>query len=111
VLFNSAWATSNGPRSIYKTVNSGGSFGSSPLRQEIGLGNATAITSVEITWPASGVSQNLAGLKLDHAYRIRENNSQPLSIDLKRIQFDLTSQQSSHHHSGTKAPSPPRSGS
>jgi len=46
--------TPSGPRQIYKTVNSGGSFGSNPLRQEFGLGNATSITSVEILWPATG---------------------------------------------------------
>src|SRR5207253_1857310 len=39
-----------GAREIYRTVSSGGSFGSNPLRQEIGLANATAIKMVEIRW-------------------------------------------------------------
>jgi hypothetical protein len=38
-------------RSIYRTVNSGGSFGSSPLQQHIGLGKAAQIESIEILWP------------------------------------------------------------
>src|SRR5262249_5313544 len=82
-------STPAGPRSIYKTVNSGGSFGSSPLRQEIGLGDATEITSVEIYWPASGIRQHLTGLSLDHAYRIREDSSAPVAWDLKRFEFNI----------------------
>ncbi|NIR40168.1 MAG: CRTAC1 family protein, partial [Actinobacteria bacterium] len=31
-------ATASGPRTIYKHVNSGGSFGANPLQQTIGLG-------------------------------------------------------------------------
>jgi len=85
-------ATPKGPRFIYKTVNSGGSFGSSPLRQEIGLGDATAITLVEIFWPASELHQTLSGFMLDHAYRIREDNPQPIGWALKRIEFDLKAQ-------------------
>src|ERR1051326_574128 len=76
-----------GPRCIYKTVNSGGSFGSSPLRQEIGLGDATAIDSVEIFWAASGIHQKLTGFVLDHAYRIREDSSRPVALELKHIDF------------------------
>jgi hypothetical protein len=50
-----------GRRSIFRTVSSGGSFGGSPLRQQIGLGDATRIASVEILWPATGQTQRLAG--------------------------------------------------
>jgi hypothetical protein len=82
-----AVTTPDGARAIYKTVNSGGSFGSSPLLQQIGLGNATAVTSVEIFWPASGIRQTLTGLALNHAYRIREDSSKPVAFDLKRIEF------------------------
>jgi len=79
--------TPGGTRSICKTVNSGGSFGSSPLLQEIGLGDANAITSVEITWPAPGIRQSLTGFTLDHAYHVRESSSEPAALVLKRIEF------------------------
>jgi hypothetical protein len=79
--------TPHGTRSIYKTVNSGGSFGSSPLRQEIGLGDAVAISSLEAVWPASGIHQVLGNVDLDHAYRIREDSSEPIAWQLKRIEF------------------------
>jgi hypothetical protein len=91
-------STPDGPRSIYKTVNSGGSFGSSPLRQEIGLGNATAITSVEIFWPASGIRQKLTNCALDRAYQIREDSSKAVAWELKRIQFASGAQ--AQRHSG-----------
>jgi hypothetical protein len=64
--------TKDGTRVLHRTVGSGGSFGASPLRQEIGLGDATAISSVEIVWPAPGTTQALAGLQLDHRYHVRE---------------------------------------
>jgi hypothetical protein len=82
--------TPGGLRHIYRTVNSGSSFGSNPLRQEIGLGNATKIESVEIKWPASGILQTLTDLELDRFYRVREGDSSALPFNLKRIHFDLT---------------------
>jgi hypothetical protein len=56
-------------------VNSGGSFGSNPLRQEIGLGDATAVEVVEIRWPGSDLGQSVRGLELDQTYEIREGDS------------------------------------
>jgi hypothetical protein len=64
--------TPGGSRVIYRTVGSGGSFGASPLRQEIGLGDALRIDSVEVFWPATGQTQVLSGLSLDHRYHVGE---------------------------------------
>jgi hypothetical protein len=66
--------TRNGPRVPHRTVGSRGSFGASPFRQEIGLGDATRIVSVEVFWPATALTQTIQGLKLDRRYRIREDN-------------------------------------
>lgn len=79
--------TPAGRRRIHKTVNSGGSFGSSPLRQEIGLGDATSIVSVDLVWPASGLRQTFGPLQLNHAYRILEGESQPVELSLAPIPF------------------------
>ena len=68
-------ATPQGDRNIYRTVSTGGSFGNNPLRQEIGLGNATAIKRVTIHWPASGITQTMTGLDRDRFYQIREGDS------------------------------------
>jgi hypothetical protein len=66
--------TPAGPRAIHRTVGSGGSFGASPLRQEIGLGAATGPARVEIFWPARGETQRIDGLAPRHRYRVREGD-------------------------------------
>ena len=78
-----------GQRTICRTVNTGGSFGGNPLRQEIGLGDAAAIQSVEIRWPGSGTLQTISGLALDRCYRIREDSEKPEPIPLKSFTFRL----------------------
>ncbi len=90
----------DGPRSIYKTVGSGGSFGASPLRQEIGLGQARTIQVVEIFWPTTGKTQLVRGLSLDHFYKIREGESDAVVWNLKS--FPITAHPVGHlHHHGT----------
>ncbi len=64
--------TAEGTRDVYRTVGSGGSFGASPLRAEIGLGDAKRISKVQIRWPAGGGIQQVNGLALDGFYQIRE---------------------------------------
>jgi hypothetical protein len=44
-------------RAIYKHVNSGGSFGASPLVQQIGVGQAVEVERLEILWPTTGKTQ------------------------------------------------------
>jgi FG-GAP-like repeat/ASPIC and UnbV len=68
-------------RAIHRTVGSGGSFGASPLRQEIGLGDARRITSIEIFWPVTGQLQRLDGIPLDRHYRIREGVDAAVKLD------------------------------
>ena len=65
----------------------GGSFGCSPLRQEIGLGKADSIKSIEITWPATGQTQRLPGLPMQRFYKIIEDN--PTAIPLNIPTFPL----------------------
>ena len=60
-------------REIFRTVNSGGSFGASSLRPHIGVGKASAIDSLEIRWPGSGLVQRFSGpIAADRVYEIRE---------------------------------------
>ncbi len=73
--------TKKGSRALYRTVSSGGSFGGSPLRQEIGLGDATRILSVEIGWPATAQTQKVEGLSPGHRYRIREGVAAATAVD------------------------------
>ncbi|MCP3978097.1 MAG: CRTAC1 family protein [bacterium] len=69
-------------REIHAVVDTGGSFGSSPLRREIGLGAAESIDSVEVVWPASGLRTTLRGLELDGSYRLVEGASEAQRLDM-----------------------------
>jgi hypothetical protein len=80
--------TPKGPRELYRVVSSGGSFGSNPLRQEVGLGDATAITAVDIRWPGSDTRQTISGLLLNHSYQITEGNPVPLELKLHPFRLD-----------------------
>jgi hypothetical protein len=80
--------TPSGPRDIHAITGNGGSFGSNSLRQEIGLGDATAIRSVEILWAGSGRKQTLTGLTMDQPWRVIEGEGTPEPI--RRATFDLS---------------------
>ncbi|MBZ0269902.1 FG-GAP-like repeat-containing protein [bacterium] len=59
-------------RSVYRHVGTGGSFGSSPLRQFLGLGSATVVDTLEVFWPATGKTQAVTDVPADQAIRIVE---------------------------------------
>ena len=69
-----------GSREIHRMVCSGGSFGSSPLRQEIGLGSASNIDRVEIWWPTSGLTNRITNLSVDKVYRFTEGENSAESL-------------------------------
>jgi hypothetical protein len=66
--------TPSGERALHRAVGSVSSFGGSPARQEIGLGDATAIASVEIWWPASNIRQTFTDLVPNAFYAIVEGD-------------------------------------
>jgi hypothetical protein len=78
--------TPQGKRSIYRVVNSGSSFGDTPLELHVGLGEANAVEAVEIRWPAGGV-ERLSNLNLDRVFRIREGSGVAESIRLPHFAF------------------------
>lgn len=88
--------TPNGERSIHRTLSSGGSFGCSPLRAQIGLGQAQSIRAVEITWPTTGKVQVLKDLAMDQFYKIRESDAQAVPWKLKSFKFASAG---AHNHS------------
>ena len=59
-------------RSMHRTVNSGGSFGASPLEQHVGLGKASRVVEVEVRWPASGTRQVFTDVPKNQVIEIRE---------------------------------------
>jgi hypothetical protein len=79
--------TKRGPRSIYRTIGSGGSFGANPFRQEIGLGDASSVASLEVHWPATGQTQQFSRLDARQWYEIREGAAAARRV--KRPSFAL----------------------
>ena len=61
-------------REIHRAVGSVSSFGGSPRRQEIGLGDATAIRRLEVYWPTSGLRQSFDDVPIDSQIRITEES-------------------------------------
>jgi hypothetical protein len=76
-------------RSVYRDVNSGGSFGASPLRREIGIGQATLIDEIEIHWHGSKEVQVFNNVKPNQFYKIIEGKNQLEQIPLKMISWSL----------------------
>jgi tetratricopeptide (TPR) repeat protein len=64
--------TPGGRRSIHRTVNSGGTFGASPLKQHIGLGKSARIVDVEVFWPVSNTRQRFVNVAKNQVVEIRE---------------------------------------
>jgi len=79
--------TPAGERELYRAVGSVSSFGGSPSRQEIGLGAATAITRLEITWPTSGTVQTLEDVPLDVMLRVTEGEDEYERVELSSFSF------------------------
>ncbi len=94
-------ATAQGQRAIYKTVNSGGSFGANPLRQEIGLGEAKVISAIEVFWPTSGLRQAFSALPVNQAYSIQEGSTNAAVLPLKRFPLSPAGAKPGHHHPAT----------
>ena len=73
-------------RTLYRTVGTGGSFGSNTLLQEIGLGTARP-QSLEVRWPG-GATQQFDQLLPGRAYYLREGQS-PETIPYEHISFSI----------------------
>ena len=83
---------SNGSqRDIYASVDTGGSFGSSSLRQEIGLGKATGIVSIEVQWPKPGLPNSVfTNVPMNAAFKIKEGASAVEPVKMKLTPFRVS---------------------
>jgi hypothetical protein len=79
-----------GARAIHRVVGSGGSFGASPLRLEVGLGRATAIESLTLRWPGSGAVQVFRDVQPNRAYLAIEGNPRLVRLDPPSFQLRST---------------------
>lgn len=77
-------------RSIYRHINSGGSFGANPLQQTIGLSQAQQIEVLEIFWPTTGETQTFLNVPINQHIQIIEGESDYSKIVLKTLKFGST---------------------
>jgi hypothetical protein len=84
-------------RDIYSTVNTGGSFGSSSLQQEIGLGDAAHIEAITIDWPGSHTMQTIKSPEMDCVLKIREGSPAIAKMERHPITMPSPNAQTEHH--------------
>ncbi len=77
-------------RSVYRHVNSGGSFGCNPLRQTIGLGTATTILKLEIYWPTTVKTQVFRDVPVDQLIEIVEGDDRYRPVTLEQFKLGGT---------------------
>ena len=77
-------------RSVYKWVNSGGSFGASPLRPQIGLGKAETIDVLEIYWPTSDTLQRFENVAADRWIEVIEGETEFRVLPWRHTPFKVS---------------------
>ncbi len=94
--------TASGERAIHRVVRSGGSFGASPLKVQIGLGEARAVARVEIFWPVTGKTQVIEGLEINRSYRVREGETIAREVERRTFGWPAAGHAGGHehHHAG-----------
>jgi len=98
--------TENGKqRMIYKELNSGGSFGCSPLRQTIGIGKATIIDEIKIQWPASNITQIFKNVSPNQFLKIDEEKNEFEVMKLRSFKYK-TGGMMEHHDMHMNPPAP-----
>jgi tetratricopeptide (TPR) repeat protein len=78
----------NKERSVYREVNSGGSFGSNPLRQHIGIGQANLIDKIEIQWPVTNQTQVFKNVPAGLNIKIKEGATNFTTYKLAQFNFE-----------------------
>ena len=76
-------------RTVYREVNSGGSFGASPLRREIGIGEATRIDEIEVFWHPGRESQILRDIRPDQFLKITEGMDKLETVPLQVLNLEV----------------------
>ena len=74
-------------RSIYRAMGSVSSFGGNPMRQHIGVGQATVVKEIEIWWPVSGERQHFHNVAIDSAYHVKEGVEKLEPIHWKQFEI------------------------
>lgn len=74
-------------RDVYRWVNSGGSFGCNPLRQQMGLGQAAQVEVLEVFWPKTGRTQSFSNVSAGQLIEIKEDEDEYRVMPFPSIPF------------------------
>lgn len=87
-------------QTIYRWITSGGSFGGNPLQQQIGIGKAEKIDSVEISWPTSNTEQRFENIQCDQFIEITEGEKDFRILRYPKFKMQIqNASKSPHAHS------------
>ena len=73
-------------RTIFYTINTGGSFGANSLQAEIGLGQSEMIQTLTITWPSSDI-QIFNSVTVNKKYKLTEGQNKLIEKPYEKVQF------------------------
>jgi hypothetical protein len=86
-------------RKIYRTVNSGASFGGNSLALEVGLRKASVINSVHVQWPCKSCpDETFKGLGINKAYKLTQGSINPVELPYQYVPFGSVEVDAHHHH-------------
>ncbi|MEO5673674.1 MAG: CRTAC1 family protein, partial [Chitinophagales bacterium] len=74
-------------RSTYLVVSKGASFGGNPIRLQAGVGKATVIDEMEVTWQATGEKQVIRNIPVNKIYLDKEGSTALTEIPLKSFEY------------------------
>jgi hypothetical protein len=86
------------PRLRYREVTSGGSFGANSLTQHIGVGKATTLETLEITWPASRTVQTFRDVPVNRFLEIREGTDKYQVLERPAFRLGAGAEPAGHTH-------------
>ena len=79
------------PRTVYRDVNSGGSFGSSPLRREIGIGQSDMIDAITVTWAGTNTTQTFKNIQPNQCIKITQGKDAIEKVQLRTLELEKIS--------------------
>ena len=81
-------------RTIFYSINTGGSFGANSLQGEIGLGQSELIQTLTIIWPSSD-TQIFNSVGVNKKYKLAEGQNKLIEEPYEKVQ--LLSKELIHH--------------
>ena len=86
-------------KDFYVVVGTGGSFGSSSLQQEMGLGDATKINEIEIKWANKNQTvERFTEVALNKRYSIKEGTQKAVEMKQPSFEFAKGGGHEHYHH-------------